>query len=111
MACQMAAEVLQSVVSSICTRTITINAPGVSRFLEDKECKSILKEMETKFQVYISPKHVPWEYLPHQVTLTSKSFSYRLVFVCVFEVCDKQLLRRPVTPVVTYLDEDLYSVA
>ncbi|XP_054462621.1 protein mono-ADP-ribosyltransferase PARP10 [Anoplopoma fimbria] len=65
-ACQMAEEVLQGVVSSICTRTITVNVPGVTRFMEDEECKSILKEMERKFQVYISPKYVPWEYLPHQ---------------------------------------------
>ncbi|XP_028255950.1 protein mono-ADP-ribosyltransferase PARP10 [Parambassis ranga] len=65
-ACQMAEEVLQGVVSSICTRTITVNAPGVSRFLDDTECKSILNEMESKFQVYINPKYVPWEPLPHQ---------------------------------------------
>ncbi|XP_031709736.1 protein mono-ADP-ribosyltransferase PARP10 [Anarrhichthys ocellatus] len=65
-ACQMAEEVLQGVVSSICTRTITVNVPGVTRFLNEEECKSILKEMETKFTVYINPKHVPWEYLPHQ---------------------------------------------
>lgn len=65
-ACQMAEEVLKDVVASICTRTITVNAPGVTRFLTEKECQSILKEMETKFQVYIIPKHVPWEPLPHQ---------------------------------------------
>ncbi|XP_036949415.1 protein mono-ADP-ribosyltransferase PARP10 isoform X2 [Acanthopagrus latus] len=65
-ACQMAEEVLQGVIASIYTRTITVNAPGVTRFLHDKDCKSILKEMETKFQVYINPKHVPWEPLPHQ---------------------------------------------
>lgn len=65
----MAEEVLQGVVSSICTRTITVNVPGVTRFLNEKDCKSILKEMETKFTVYINPKHVPWEYLPHQVTM------------------------------------------
>ncbi|XP_067364027.1 protein mono-ADP-ribosyltransferase PARP10 isoform X1 [Channa argus] len=65
-ACQMAEEVLQDVVSSICTRTITVNAPGVARFLNETECKSILNEMESKFQVYISTKHVPWEPLPHQ---------------------------------------------
>ncbi|XP_040908671.1 protein mono-ADP-ribosyltransferase PARP10 [Toxotes jaculatrix] len=65
-ACQMAEEVLQSVVSSICTRTITVNAPGVSRFLGEEECKSILKEMESKFQVYISLKQAPWQPLPHQ---------------------------------------------
>uniref|UniRef100_A0A3B4WJ74 Poly [ADP-ribose] polymerase n=1 Tax=Seriola lalandi dorsalis TaxID=1841481 RepID=A0A3B4WJ74_SERLL len=65
-ACQMAEEVLQGIVSSICTRTITVNAPGVARFLGEAECKSILNEMESKFQVYISPKQAPWEPLPHQ---------------------------------------------
>uniref|UniRef100_A0A3B5L1A5 Poly [ADP-ribose] polymerase n=1 Tax=Xiphophorus couchianus TaxID=32473 RepID=A0A3B5L1A5_9TELE len=67
-ACQMAEEVLQGVVSSICTRIITVNVPGVTRFLDEKECRSILNEMETKFQVFISLKYVPWEPLPHQVT-------------------------------------------
>ncbi|XP_070703042.1 protein mono-ADP-ribosyltransferase PARP10 [Pempheris klunzingeri] len=65
-ACQMAEEVLQGVVSSICTRTITVNAPGVTRFLNDHDCKSILKEMERKFLVYIYQKYVPWEPLPQQ---------------------------------------------
>lgn len=65
-ACQMAEEVLQGVVSSICTRTITVNTPGVTRFMELQECKDILKEMERKFQVYINTKYVPWEPLPHQ---------------------------------------------
>lgn len=63
----MAEEVLQGVVSSICTRNIIVNAPGVTRFLEDEACKSIMKAMETKFQVYIIIKQVPWEPLPHQV--------------------------------------------
>ncbi|XP_010739267.3 uncharacterized protein parp10 isoform X1 [Larimichthys crocea] len=65
-ACQMAEEVLQGVVSSICTRIITVNVPGVTRYLEDEECQSIMKEMERKFQVYINPKYVPWESLPDQ---------------------------------------------
>uniref|UniRef100_A0A3B3XNY7 Poly [ADP-ribose] polymerase n=1 Tax=Poecilia mexicana TaxID=48701 RepID=A0A3B3XNY7_9TELE len=70
-ACQMAEEVLQGVVSSVCTRIITVNVPGVCRFLDEKECRSILNEMETKFQVFISLKYVPWEPLPHQVTIVS----------------------------------------
>ncbi|XP_074543233.1 protein mono-ADP-ribosyltransferase PARP10 isoform X2 [Halichoeres trimaculatus] len=65
-ACQMAEEVLQSIISSVCTRAITVKAPGITRFLADTECKSLLKEMETKFQVFISPQYVPWEPLPHQ---------------------------------------------
>ncbi|XP_029370763.1 protein mono-ADP-ribosyltransferase PARP10 isoform X2 [Echeneis naucrates] len=70
-ACQMAEEVLQGIVSSICTKTITVNAPGVSRFLGLPECKDILDEMERKFQVYINPKQGPWEPLPHQDILKS----------------------------------------
>ncbi|XP_029022237.1 protein mono-ADP-ribosyltransferase PARP10 [Betta splendens] len=65
-ACQIAEEVLQGVVSSICTRTITVNAPGVARFLEEQECRSILNEMESKFQVTIGTKHTPWRPLPHK---------------------------------------------
>ncbi|KAM8841243.1 protein mono-ADP-ribosyltransferase PARP10 [Spinachia spinachia] len=65
-ACQMAEEVLQSVVSSVCTRTIAVNVPGVTRFLNEKTCVSILKEMETKFTVLIIPQHVPWENLENQ---------------------------------------------
>lgn len=82
----MAEEVLQGVLSSICTRTITVNAPGVTRFLHDKDCKSILKEMETKFQVYINPKHVPWEPLPQQVTVEEcKSFlSFLCILLCIW---------------------------
>lgn len=64
----MAEEVLEGVLSSICTRIITVNVPGVARFLDEKECRSILKEMETKFQVYISLKYVPWKPLEQQVT-------------------------------------------
>ncbi|XP_028316888.1 protein mono-ADP-ribosyltransferase PARP10 isoform X1 [Gouania willdenowi] len=60
-ACQTAEELLQGVVSSILSRTITVNAPGVTRFLREKECESILKEMETKFQVSITLQHEPWE--------------------------------------------------
>uniref|UniRef100_A0A3B3UZM4 Poly [ADP-ribose] polymerase n=1 Tax=Poecilia latipinna TaxID=48699 RepID=A0A3B3UZM4_9TELE len=73
-ACQMAEEVLQGVVSSVCTRIITVNVPGVSRFLDEKECRSILNEMETKFQVYISLKYVPWEPLPHQLPSSPAHF-------------------------------------
>ncbi|XP_017276560.1 protein mono-ADP-ribosyltransferase PARP10 [Kryptolebias marmoratus] len=65
-ACQMAEEVLEGVVSSICTRTIKANAPGVARFLDEKECRSVLNEMETKFQVYICPVYVPWKPLQQE---------------------------------------------
>ncbi|KAM9839099.1 protein mono-ADP-ribosyltransferase PARP10 [Aulostomus maculatus] len=65
-ACQMAAEVWQGVADSISSNTITVNVPGVARFLCEEECKSFLKLMETKFQVYISLKYAPWTPLAHQ---------------------------------------------
>lgn len=60
-ACQIAEELLQGLVNDICTRTITVNAPGITRFLQTDECKKIFNEMETKFQVCINPELVPWE--------------------------------------------------
>ncbi|KAL0962201.1 hypothetical protein UPYG_G00337040 [Umbra pygmaea] len=60
-ACQMAEEVLREVVSSVVTRTITVNQPGVARFLiEEGEGASILREMQAKFQVYIDMEKVHW---------------------------------------------------
>lgn len=60
-ACQIAEELLQGLVSDICTRTITVNAPGVTRFMETDECKKMFHDMETKFHVCIFPELVPWE--------------------------------------------------
>ncbi|XP_060950254.1 uncharacterized protein LOC133027239 [Limanda limanda] len=64
--CQMAEEVLQGVVSAVCTRAIPIKAPGVARFLHEADCQELLREMESKFQVYISPQCTPWEPMPGQ---------------------------------------------
>ncbi|XP_006635980.2 protein mono-ADP-ribosyltransferase PARP10 isoform X1 [Lepisosteus oculatus] len=60
-ACQIADELLRSVVSSVCTRTIVLNRPGVARFLVQEEAARILEEMQTKFQVFISLDKVHWE--------------------------------------------------
>ncbi|CDQ74854.1 unnamed protein product [Oncorhynchus mykiss] len=66
-ACQMADEVLRGVVSSIVTRTITVNEPGVARFLiQEGEGTSILREMQAKFQVYINMEKVHWEPLENE---------------------------------------------
>lgn len=65
-ACQTAEEVLRDLVSTICTKTITIRAPGVTRFLLEEESKSMMKKMETRFEVYIIVKQRPWEPLPQQ---------------------------------------------
>lgn len=60
-ACQIAEELLQGLLSEICTRTITVNVPGITRFMQNDECKKMLDMMETKFQVCICPELVPWE--------------------------------------------------
>ncbi|XP_064204293.1 protein mono-ADP-ribosyltransferase PARP10 [Anguilla rostrata] len=65
-ACQIVDEVLRGVVSSVLTRTITVNQPGVARFLVEGEGASILAEMQHKFQVYISTEKVHWEPLEDQ---------------------------------------------
>ncbi|XP_029977063.1 protein mono-ADP-ribosyltransferase PARP10 [Salarias fasciatus] len=65
-ACQMAEELLQDVIASICTKTIHVSAPGLTRFLQHKDCLSIMHEMEAKFQVYISLQHVPWDFLHYE---------------------------------------------
>ncbi|XP_018582601.2 protein mono-ADP-ribosyltransferase PARP10 isoform X1 [Scleropages formosus] len=65
-ACRMADEVLRSIVSSILSKKITINQPGVARFLVQEEGTSILKEMQTKFEVYISLEKVHWEPLENE---------------------------------------------
>ncbi|KAL6457663.1 hypothetical protein MHYP_G00346260 [Metynnis hypsauchen] len=59
--CQMAAEVLGSVVSSTHTKIITVTQPGIARFLREGEGASILGEMTAKFQVYISLEKVHWK--------------------------------------------------
>uniref|UniRef100_A0A4W5QB53 Poly [ADP-ribose] polymerase n=1 Tax=Hucho hucho TaxID=62062 RepID=A0A4W5QB53_9TELE len=66
-ACQMADEVLRGVVSSIVSRTIRVNEPGVARFLiQEGEGTSILREMQAKFQVYINMEKVHWEPLENE---------------------------------------------
>lgn len=71
-------------VSTICTKTITIEAPGVTRYLCEEECKTMLKTMETKFEVYIIIKQQPWEPLPQQVMYCSSDVlcfrSYKMFF-------------------------------
>ncbi|KAI5085305.1 poly [ADP-ribose] polymerase 10, partial [Silurus meridionalis] len=66
-ACQTAAEVLSSVVSSTYTKIITVNQPGIARFLlHDPEGIGILGEMTAKFQVYINLEMVHWKPLEDQ---------------------------------------------
>lgn len=79
----MAEEVIQGTLSSIYTKTITINAPGITRYLGEEECKKIMNEMERKFQVYIIIKQVPWEPLQDQVMLLyTKQNGFAFLLLC-----------------------------
>ncbi|XP_051992438.1 protein mono-ADP-ribosyltransferase PARP10-like isoform X2 [Xyrauchen texanus] len=60
-ACQMAEEVLRSVINSTCSKCIVVSQPGISRFLLEEEGANILAEMTAKFQVYINMEKVHWE--------------------------------------------------
>ncbi|XP_048849154.1 protein mono-ADP-ribosyltransferase PARP10 isoform X2 [Brienomyrus brachyistius] len=71
MACQAAEDLLRSIMTSIQTKTITLNQPGVARFLVHGEGVEILKEMEQKFEVHISLDKVHWEPLENEDILES----------------------------------------
>ncbi|XP_030203508.1 uncharacterized protein parp10 [Gadus morhua] len=64
--CQNAQELLQSMVSSVCTKTLTINQSGVARFLVESEGTGILNEMRAKFQICISLDKIHWAPLQSQ---------------------------------------------
>ncbi|XP_041105205.1 protein mono-ADP-ribosyltransferase PARP10-like isoform X2 [Polyodon spathula] len=59
-ACQAADELLRNVVASVHTRTITLQHPGVARFLVEEQGTSILNQIQTKFEVVISLERVHW---------------------------------------------------
>lgn len=66
-ACSTAQEMLQSIVSSICTKTITVSSPGITRYLLEMDCAMFLREMEEEFHVCIAVNQQPWEPLAEQV--------------------------------------------
>lgn len=66
-ACNAAQEMLQGIVSSVCTRTITVSAPGITRYLSEEECLMFLNDMEDEFQVCMPIQQQPWEPLAEQV--------------------------------------------
>lgn len=67
-ACSMAQEMLEDIISSITTKTFTVSAPGMARYLLEEECKTFLSDMEKMSQVCILVKQQqPWEPLAEQV--------------------------------------------
>ncbi|XP_053718390.1 protein mono-ADP-ribosyltransferase PARP10 isoform X1 [Synchiropus splendidus] len=66
LACQMAEEVLQGVVSSVLTKKLKMHAPGIVRFFYDTECSKLVEQMQQKFRVLIRSKQQPWTPPPDQ---------------------------------------------
>ncbi|XP_028591728.2 protein mono-ADP-ribosyltransferase PARP10 [Podarcis muralis] len=59
-ACQAAAELLQSLLSAIHTQTVTLELPGISRFLLEKRGQETLQELERRFRCTIGLERVRW---------------------------------------------------
>ncbi|XP_041040237.1 protein mono-ADP-ribosyltransferase PARP10 isoform X2 [Carcharodon carcharias] len=59
-ACEAVDELLRSIISNICTRTVTLQEPGISRFLLEKRGANILKQLETKHNCTIGLEKVRW---------------------------------------------------
>lgn len=81
-ACSTAQEMLQSIISSICTTTITVSSPGITRYLLEKDCTVFLRELEEEFQVCISVNQQLWEPMAEEVAPRhlKQSFSALLRF-------------------------------
>ncbi|XP_062900703.1 protein mono-ADP-ribosyltransferase PARP10 isoform X1 [Mobula hypostoma] len=59
-ACQIMDELLRSIISTICSRTVTLQEPGVSRFLLERMGADILKQLEGKYQCTIGLERACW---------------------------------------------------
>ncbi|XP_069771082.1 protein mono-ADP-ribosyltransferase PARP10-like isoform X3 [Narcine bancroftii] len=58
--CQTMDELLRSIISNICSRTVTLQQPGILRFLLEKSGADILKELEKKYQCIIGLERDCW---------------------------------------------------
>ncbi|XP_051872954.1 protein mono-ADP-ribosyltransferase PARP10 isoform X2 [Pristis pectinata] len=58
--CQTMDELLRSIISTIRSRTVTLQEPGISRFLLDKTGADILKQLEGKYKCTIGLERACW---------------------------------------------------
>lgn len=72
-------------ISSVHTRTITVNQSGVARFLVENEGTGILNEMRAKFQICITLNDIPWAPLQNLVIDLSNSPIISYFFVPVLK--------------------------
>ncbi|XP_064364066.1 protein mono-ADP-ribosyltransferase PARP10 [Dromaius novaehollandiae] len=59
-ACGAAAEFLQSLAGTVASQTVTLRYPGVARFLLDEGGRSIVGELESRFQCVLDLGKVAW---------------------------------------------------
>ncbi|XP_059827654.1 protein mono-ADP-ribosyltransferase PARP10 isoform X2 [Hypanus sabinus] len=59
-ACQTMDELLRSIISTICSRTVTLQEPGVSRFLLERTGADILRQLEGKHRCTIGLERACW---------------------------------------------------
>uniref|UniRef100_A0A8B9QRJ0 Poly [ADP-ribose] polymerase n=1 Tax=Apteryx owenii TaxID=8824 RepID=A0A8B9QRJ0_APTOW len=59
-ACRAAADFLQSLLGTVGSQTVTLRYPGVARFLLDERGRSIVGELERRFQCVIDLGKVEW---------------------------------------------------
>ncbi|XP_064410020.1 protein mono-ADP-ribosyltransferase PARP10 [Latimeria chalumnae] len=59
-ACQATDEFLRCIMASVSSRTVTLDYPGVARFLRGDHARSLLKELEAKFKCVICTERLCW---------------------------------------------------
>ncbi|XP_078086737.1 protein mono-ADP-ribosyltransferase PARP10 isoform X2 [Mustelus asterias] len=59
-ACTAVDELLRSITSNICSRTVTLQEPGISRFLLEERGTNILNQLEIKYRCTIGLERVHW---------------------------------------------------
>lgn len=58
--CRAAAEFLQSLLGTVGSQAVTLQFPGVARFLRDEGGQSLLRQLESRFQCVIELDGVGW---------------------------------------------------
>ncbi|XP_048338592.1 protein mono-ADP-ribosyltransferase PARP10 [Sphaerodactylus townsendi] len=71
-ACQAAAELLQSLAGAIHTQTLTLQLPGISRFLLDSRGQAVVRDLERHFRCVVGLERVRWSpvLLQHELEMS-----------------------------------------
>nr|XP_056710557.1 protein mono-ADP-ribosyltransferase PARP10 [Euleptes europaea] len=71
-ACLAAAELLQSLAGAIHTQTLTLQLPGICRFLLDGRGRAVLQDLERRFRCVVGLERVSWSplLLQHELEMS-----------------------------------------